>query len=173
MNGARQLKLRRSKRQQNRTLLLILLTAAVIVLGISLVISGSTLPNFYYATPQTAPPPIVPVDWRTLETIAAEPGGAAAARPDLFRSVVQISGYMLVKEGSPPVNGASETFLLVPDAGNWLHPPHLDPSETIEVRLQNGPVRFVNRAAVTVRGTLSVDPRGAYRIQATSVEPAP
>ncbi len=47
-------------------------------------------------------------------------------------------------------------FLLVPDPGNWLNPPHMYAGEVIDVRLKDGastPLR--ERMAVTVCGRLS------------------
>lgn len=142
---------------------MVLLAVVAVVLGISLSISGSTRPNFYYTTPPPATPPIVVADWRTLEAISTQPGGPTAARPDLFRSVVQISGYLLEND---------HRLILTPDLGNWFHPPHLDAGEIVELRLPRD-ARFANRTAVTVRGTLSVDSRGAYSLQAESVAPIP
>ena len=161
--SAKQLKLRRLERKQNRAFLLVLVAVVAIVFGISLSIGGSTRPNFYYTTPPPASPPIVVVDWPTLEAISTKTGGPTAARPDLFRSIVQISGYLLEH---------NHRLLLTPDLGNWFHPPHLDAGETIEVQLPPD-ARVANRTAVTVRGKLSVNSGGAYSLQTESIEPIP
>jgi hypothetical protein len=47
-------------------------------------------------------------------------------------------------------------FLLVPDPGDWLNPPHVHPGEVIDVRLKDGGTKpLLERTAITVRGRLS------------------
>jgi hypothetical protein len=47
-------------------------------------------------------------------------------------------------------------FLLVPDPGDWLNPPHLHAGEAIDVRLKEGDTTLlVERTAVVVCGRLS------------------
>jgi hypothetical protein len=47
-------------------------------------------------------------------------------------------------------------FLLVPDPGDWLNPPHLHAGEAIDVRLKDGETTtLVERTAVLVCGRLS------------------
>ena len=59
------------------------------------------------------------------------------SRPDLFRREVQMVGYMFTFESSRE-RGSTARFLLVPDAGNWLNPPHFHPDEVVDVRLKAG-----------------------------------
>jgi RecA-family ATPase len=55
--------------------------------------------------------------------------------------------------------GGVERFLLIPDPGNWLHPPHLEPGEVIHVSLEGArTTTLLTRTAVIVRGVLSVSP---------------
>ena len=56
-------------------------------------------------------------------------------------------------------NGTVGRFLLVPDPGSWLHPPHLHSGEVIDIRLEGGnSVPLLEGKVVIVCGTMSVDP---------------
>jgi len=89
--------------------------------------------------------------------------------------VVQLPGYMM-----PFVTGLHDytagNFLLVPDPGNWLHPPHLEPDEVVLVRIQSAArLAVIERRAVWVRGRMSVAPlrngdlNVVYRMDASEV----
>jgi hypothetical protein len=73
------------------------------------------------------------------------------------RGEVRIPGYMVRGDDAPDSEGRVNRFLLVPDAGNWLHAPHLfDPAEVVAVTLVDGKRLTVReRVAVWVTGKLS------------------
>jgi len=155
---------------------IVLLGAGPVAL-VAVLISASSRPDLYDLTPKTADGGAKPLDWRTLDNIASEPGGPTAARPDLFGSEVQLAGYMIAFGGSQLQDGSVRRFLLVPSPGNWLHPPHFDSGEVIDVSLQGGArTPLLERQAVIVRGILSVDPmelnpgKAIYHLKATGVQ---
>ena len=79
------------------------------------------------------------------------------ARPDLFRTEVEIAGYMFSFDRAQG-QGTAARFLLVPHAGTWLSAPHFHSDEVVDVRLQAGKTALVvDRKAVVVRGMLSVE----------------
>jgi len=157
------------RRGERKALLLIfLITACPVALTLSL-IAVSSRPDLYYVTPKSLEPGVKAVSWQTLDKIMSAPGTPGTAE-------VAVEGYMIGAEGFPAVNGRVARFLLVPDPGNWLHAPHLDSDEVIDVRLADGQATsLLPRRAVIVRGTLSfgsmeTKPRGAAcHLSATSV----
>jgi hypothetical protein len=91
-----------------------------------------------------------PLSWRTLEDLES--------RADVFRSEVEMVGYMFSIDHARGQGAAVQRFLLVPDAGNWLSAPHFHPDEVVEVRLKSGrTVPVIDRKPVLVRGILSVE----------------
>jgi hypothetical protein len=140
---------RKWRRGERRALLLVFLVTAVpFTLALSL-IAVSSRPDLYYVTPKSLDAGVKGVSWQALDTIMSAPGAPLTAE-------VEVEGYMVVAEGYPAVDGRVARFLLVPDPGNWLHAPHLDPDEVIDVRLVDGrPTNLLSRQAVIVRGTLS------------------
>jgi hypothetical protein len=168
----------RAKRQERKALAVILLITLFPVLMGTLVVSLSSRPDLYYLIPGPVGGDAIPVDWQTLDDLVSAPGGPTAARPDLFGPEVQVAGYIVALEGSRNANGAVPSFLLVPDAGNWLHPPHRDPGDVIHVTRNDGRMTPpVEKKAILVRGVLSVDPmdlkpgKAVYHLKATSVQP--
>ncbi len=158
----------RSGRERKALLLIILITACPALLTLSL-IAVSRQPDLYYVTPQSNEPGIKPVSWQTLDKLMSAPDTPLTIE-------VEVQGYMIAEAGFPAVNGRVSRFLLVPDAGNWLHAPHLDPDEMIDVRLKDGQATpLVARPAVIVRGTMtfgSMEAKGrvaAYHLNAASV----
>ena len=92
-------------------------------------------------------------------------------------SRVRVPGYMITFEEIPDKNSEVTQFLLVPDPGNWLHPPHLDPGDVVFVRLEGGSkTRFLERRPAWAIGKLSLSPfrRGAieaaYTMWASDVQ---
>jgi hypothetical protein len=150
------------------------LTALVIVLlGVV-----STRPSFSTQafTRNPAAGGAVPVDWPTLERLSAGP--EEAIPETLLRSPLRVPGYMLSFEERPDARGEVSRFLLVPDPGSWIHPPHLDAGEVVIVNMEKGTTaRLVERQAVWVKGTLapSLTRQGqieaAFQITASDVEP--
>jgi hypothetical protein len=115
----------------------------------------SSRPDLYAVKPKPVRPGIVVVDWQTLGRLLSGPTTPAAARPDWFGPEVEIAGYMIPLAPSQGQQRVAH-FLLVPDPGDWLNPPHMHAGEVIEVRLRDGQAtRLVERTAVTVCGRLS------------------
>jgi len=115
----------------------------------------SSRPDLYAAKPKPVRPGIAVVDWKTLDSLLSGPASPAAGRPDWFGPEVEIAGYMIPAE-SPQGKGNVAHFLLVPDPGDWLNPPHMHPGEVIDVRMRDGcTTQLLERTAVTVIGMLS------------------
>lgn len=132
-----------------------LFVAVAVSLPILLVVVSSR-PDLYAAKPKPLRPGIAVVDWQTLGNLLAGPVNPVSARPSWFGPEVEMVGYMLPAQPADSPENASR-FLLVPDAGDWLNPPHLHPGEAIDVRLKDGETtRLVERTPVTVFGRLSV-----------------
>jgi hypothetical protein len=135
----------------------------------------SSRPDLYAVKPKPVRPGIIVVDWKSLGALIAGPVNPAVARPDWFGPEVEIAGYMIPVAPSPARQNVAH-FLLVPDPGDWLNPPHLHAAEVIEVRLRDGETtRLVERTGVTVCGrlsfgSLSANPRAMLFLADASVE---
>jgi hypothetical protein len=150
---------KRKRKGEWKTFGIIALVTACPVLFTTLAITLSQRPDVYWATLTPREGDARFVDWRTLDDLASEPGDPAIRRADLFGKEVRVLGYMLQFPGSPMRNGTVGRFLLVPDPGNWLHPPHLHSGEVIDIRLEGGnSVPLLEGKVVIVCGTMSVDP---------------
>jgi hypothetical protein len=115
----------------------------------------SSRPDLYAVKPQPVRHGIAVVDWKSLGGLLPGPVNPAVARPDWFGPEVEITGYMIPVAPSQARQNVAH-FLLVPDPGDWLNPPHLHAAEVIDVRLRDGETtRLVERTAVTVCGRLS------------------
>jgi hypothetical protein len=155
--GKRLRKRRGEDRKERRAFAWIVCMTALPVLLTTAAIVSSSRPDLYNIVPATAEDGAPSLAWRTLDDLLAS-GGPMESRPDLFRREVQMVGYMFTFESSQE-RGSTSRFLLVPDAGNWLNPPHFHPDEVVDVRVKAGmtiPLR--DRKAVVVRGMLSVGP---------------
>ncbi len=86
----------------------------------------------------------------------------------------------MMEDNRPISDGALvQNFVLLPDAGNAIHPAHRFGDEMIDVRLDAGnTVRFAERSLVWVWGTLRMlpgDPLGhqpLYVLENARTEPA-
>jgi len=117
--------------------------------------------DVYWVKLQSTPGDAQFVDWRTLDDLADRRDDPQAARPDLFGRKIQVLGYMLPFPFPDLANRNTTVgrFLLVPDPGNWLHPPHFHPGEVIDVRLNGGmTVSLIEGRVVTIRDVMSFDP---------------
>jgi len=115
----------------------------------------SSRPDLYSVKLKPVRPGIAAVDWQSLDSLLSGRVNPAAARPDWFGPEVEITGYMLPAGPSQERREVAH-FLLVPDPGDWLNPPHLHAGEAIDVRLKDGEtIRLVERTAVRVCGRLS------------------
>jgi hypothetical protein len=94
-------------------------------------------------------------------------------------ALIRALGYMM--DGDRPLRNGQhvQSFILLPDAGNAVHPAHRFGDQMIEVRLETGsPVRFSERSLVWVWGTLQMlpgDPLGhvpLYVLEHARTEPA-
>ena len=104
---------------------------------------------------------------------ALQQGGLSGGTP------LRALGYMM--EGDEPLFEGQRTakFVLLPDAGNAIHPAHRWGDQMIDVRLGSGEaVRFCPRCLVWVWGALRVlpgdpaGPRPLYRLDGARIEPA-
>jgi hypothetical protein len=156
MNKARRFKL--SKREEWKAG--VPLVAAAILIGVS------TRPDLAYRKfSQTGNQTDgITLDWPTLYGLKENHAAVEHLRAALPTSKVRVPGYMIAFEQVPDKNSEVTQFLLVPDPGNWLHPPHLDPGDVVFVRLEGGTkARFLDRRPVWAIGKLSLSPvrRGA------------
>src|ERR1700721_1248488 len=115
----------------------------------------SSRPNLYAVRPKPVRPGVVVIDWQSLGSLLSGAVNPAAARPGWFGPEVQVAGYMISVGGGKAQQTVAH-FLLVPDPGDWLNPPHLHAGEAIGVRLKDGETtRLVEGTGVTVCGKLS------------------
>ena len=109
-------------------------------------------------------------------------GAMPVGWPDLERQHdgpqrIRMIGYMM--DGyQPSRDGATvDVFVLLPEAGQFLHPAHRIPNQMVEVR-PSRPIVFHYRALVWVTGTLNRtmsvhgDDKAAYSMIAAEVDPA-
>jgi hypothetical protein len=144
-----------SQREQRLVFAAIALFMTCAVLLPILLAVLSSRPDLYAVKPKPVRPGIVVVDWKSLGDLLSGTVNPAAARPEWFGPEVEIAGYMIPDAPSQPRQKVTR-FLLVPDAGDWLNPPHMHAGEAIDVRLKDGQaMRLVERTAVNVRGRLS------------------
>jgi hypothetical protein len=149
-----------SKRDEWKALGVIFLASAVPLMAAAALIVVSIRPDlgstrFLHSTNETE---AMTMDWPTLYRLNEKEPTVEYIRALLPTSPVRIPGYMIAFGDVPDKNGKVNQFLLVPDAGNWLHPPHLDYSgDVILVHLADGArTRLLSRTAVWVTGKLSL-----------------
>lgn len=92
-------------------------------------------------------------------TPADEKGAMLAGWTDLkesrdFPRRVRMMGYMLDDLRRPHNGSRADTFILLPEAGQFLHPAHRIPNQMVVV-WPSYPVVFSNRSLVWASGTLS------------------
>jgi len=107
------------------------------------------------------------IGWQDLLTEAQQGHG---------KSRVRMLGYMMDGYTSIRDGESVEMFMLMPDAGQFLHPAHRIPEEMVEVWLKTR-VPFKERSLVWVSGVLTLTPRqsgehASYAMRNTLVEPA-
>jgi hypothetical protein len=144
-----------SQREQYLVFAAIALFTTCAVLTPVLLAMLSSRPDLYAVRSKPVRPGIAVVDWQSLGTLLSGAAEPAAARPGWFGPEVQITGYM-IPVGPAKAQQKVAHFLLAPDPGDWLNPPHLHAGEVIDVRLQDGETTLlVERSAVVVCGRLS------------------
>ncbi len=140
-----------------------------------LLVALSSRPDLYGVKPRPVKAGIAVLDWQTLNILLTRPVNEAATYPGGFGPEVEIAGYMIPIEPSESKERVGR-FLLVPDPGDWLNPPHFHPGEVMDVRLRDGEkVRLIERTAVTVCGKLSLgsmesNPRAVFYLLAATVD---
>lgn len=94
------------------------------------------------------------LNWSTL--LREDPHAQSGQPPSLSGAPVQALGYMVASDGG--LGGEErlvQDFILMPEAGNWMHPAHRYGDQMIAVHLQeNARVQFSPRALVWVWGSL-------------------
>ena len=152
--------LRVSQSEGRRTFVLVIAITCLPVLGTLLAIVSTTEPDLSDLTPiQQSSSPYVLLNWFDLRQ-----GHFPAAS-------AQALGYMVESDRSLHAGGWVRDFVLLPEAGNLLHPAHRIPHQMIAVRLREGErIQFSPRSLVWVWGAFQAsqgDPAGTqplYRL---------
>jgi hypothetical protein len=141
--------LRVSRSGQLRTLILVIAIAFVPVLGTVLAIVSTTEPDLSGLTTIRQPQgQYVLLDWLALRHGQFSPATS-----------VQALGYMAESDRSLHTGDWVRVFILLPEAGNMLHPAHRIPDQMIAVRLGEGDqIQFSPRSLVWVWGTFRASP---------------
>jgi hypothetical protein len=71
---------------------------------------------------------------------------------------IQALGYMMETDRPVPTGKSVREFVLLPDAGNFLHPAHRFGDQMIVVHLDAREIRFVPRSLVWAKGILRASP---------------
>ena len=131
-----------------RTLFLVIGVTVVPVAGTVFVVFASTQPNLSGLTPIRNPQENYSLlNWSSL------------GRDDPRNRAVQVLGYMV--DGDHPLRDGDwvKDFVVLPEAGNLLHPAHRFGDHMIAVHLENDArVRFSSRSLVWVWGILRESP---------------
>jgi hypothetical protein len=160
----------RAKQARERKLLIVVLVCIMApVIGVVATILRSSRTDLFFAKfPAVAPDGTTAiVDWATLSNIAEEMGASRSlTTPPRFDSVLQVPGYMLPFD-QQRYGDQVGAFLLVPDPGTWVHPPHLEGGEVVVVQMETGKsVRLLEKQAVWVRGKMSLAALKTKRLDA-------
>jgi hypothetical protein len=145
-----------SRSERLRTLVAVILITCVPVLGTLFAIVSTTEPDLSDLAPIRQPPGhSVLLSWPALRR-----GQFSAAAP------VQALGYMVESDRAPHPGERVRDFVIVPEAGNLLHPAHRVPNEMIEVRLCEGEqIQFNPRSLVWVWGVFRTSPGDPAGVQ--------
>ena len=158
-----------ARRQEIWTFCVIATVACVPVIGSIWAVIATIQPDLSELTPRDAQMG----EWALLgwSTLLGGHPAAPAFRSGLSPGAsLRALGYMM--DGAKPIHAGAPTgsFLLLPDAGNLLHPAHRFGDQMITVELRNGDsVPFTPRSLVWVRGTLQIsrgDPTGSEPLYA-------
>lgn len=146
--------------QEMRILSLILVIVALPTLGAVFAITVSSRPSLEKRMLVEENPPGKPqlLDWPTLDRLyKGRLTGEDEVRTRLSQDV-RVPGYM-IPYNEAPEKGKVTRFLLVPDCGNWLHPPHrFDSSGVVVVLMNEGrQVPLIERSVLVVTGRLSFE----------------
>lgn len=165
--GKRKLSISRS--EEVRTLLLIGAGLTIPLAGVLLAISATSLPDLCDLVPiGNSAHNYVVLNWSTL---LRDHPRSLVARSSLFvGSRAQALGYMVEGDRAIGEGRWVQDFVLLPEAGHFLHPAHRFGDQMITVHLEpDTRVRFSSRALVWVYGTFRAsagDPVGSKPLYA-------
>jgi hypothetical protein len=149
---------RRLKTSQRKQAVAFVAIALFVTCAVSLpilLVALSSRPDLYSVKPKPTKPGVAALDWESLGDLLSSSANPPVARSEWFGPEVEIAGYMLPASPSRTQQKVTH-FLLVPDPGDWLNPPHMHPGEVIDVLLKDGATtRLMERTAITVAGRLS------------------
>jgi hypothetical protein len=128
------------------------------VLGSLWAITATTQPDLSELSPVTVETPEYAVlAWPSL---LRGHSNVQNAQSTIFpRASIQVLGYMM--DGARPIRAGQPTksFVLLPDAGNIMHPAHRFGDQMIAVHLRDGDlIKFSPKTLVWVWGTLQSSP---------------
>lgn len=175
--GKRKLSISRS--EEVRTLLLIGAGLTIPLAGVLLAISATSQPDLSELVPigNSAQNYIV-LNWSTL--LRDHPHSLVAGSSSLFvGSRVQALGYMVEEDRAIGEGQWVHDFVLLPEAGHFLHPAHRFGDQMIAVHLEpDTRVRFSSMALIWVTGTFRaaagdpVGPKPLYALERACVQAA-
>jgi len=171
-------KLTVSRRDNIRALVLIVVVAGVPILGTIYVTASTSEPDLSDLTPisQRAGNYLV-LNWSSLLQDRAHGLNTETVIPS--GAEVQALGYMMKSDQSTGKDQGGQDFVLLPEAGNLLHPAHRIRDQMIAVHLDDGTrTQFAPRALVWVwgnfRASAGLGPRSEalYVLDRARVKPA-
>lgn len=142
-----------SLRENIRALVLVAVVVGVPILGTIYVTASTSEPDLSDLTPisQRADHYVV-LNWSALLQDQAHALSTGLVIPS--GAEVQALGYMMKSDRSTRNDQWVQDFLLLPEAGNLLHPAHRIRDQMISVHLEDGTrIQFAPRALVWVWGT--------------------
>ena len=162
-------KLSISRREEVRTLLLIGVGITIPVAAALLAISATRRADLSDLVPIcNSAGNYAVLDWSTL--LREHPHALDGGSSPFAGATVQALGYMFEADHASGDGEWVHDFVLLPDAGNLLHPAHRFGDQMIAVHLSpEARVRFSSRALVWVQGTFRAsagDPAGAKPLYA-------
>ena len=165
-----------SSRRARRTVAVLVALICLPIIAALILITKTAGPDLFDLTPVVSrSDQYVILAWSDLERHKHAMKTATVSSGTMIRAL----GYMM--ESNRPVGDGEivQNFVLLPDAGNPLHPADRFGDEMIDVRLDAGnEVRFAQRSLVWVWGTLRMlpgDPLGhepLYVLENARTEPA-
>ena len=164
------------RRLEIRTVLLIMVATCVPALATVLIIAASSEPDLAELDRVPQPDGIAVVTWPEL--CRDRPHALNTATATSIGARVLALGYMMDDHRPARAGQIVRAFLLLPEAGNLLHPAHRLGDQMIEVQLSAGhEIPFASRHLVRVSGILrqrSGDPsseRALYQFEDAYAQP--
>jgi len=154
VNAAKDLGVSRS--EANSALIRVIVITCVPVLGTLLAIVSTTEPDLSSLTPIRR----APNGYALLNWFALPQGRISTEAP------AQALGYMLENDRPLHTGDWVRDFVLLPDAGNILHPAHRIPDQMIAIRLREGEqIQFSPRSLVWAWGIFRESPADPAGVQ--------